>query len=507
MKHFLARIARFFWSWGFLKFCFVVVTLVILLYVEEDWRGARAWAATKAKWEARGESFDRNKLIPPPVPENRNLAALPLFKESQDPNDKRPSLIDVALKKALRRDDHPGLSLSYNWEKGGAPDVAKFRADIATQYTTAFGKSPANLDTLAQFNELYPFAGELTAATATRPDFRLSLAYDMQPIYGLSLGLLTDEVGLARILTYHALLALDQQQPDTALADIRTIWQIQQGISREPMLVAGLVANALTSLSLGVVYRGLDMHAWSDAQLHEIETQLRRIDALTGYQIAMRGEFLMFSIPTLTYLKTHPQIANLMGTESNPPPFYDTNPIFNAWPEGWIDLNAARVTDTLLSSLALTDPKTHRTFAGVAEKMRSDADAFAGTWVALAPWNIFSAISMGPVLNAALQFARAQVRVDEARIACGLERYRLARGAYPASLDELVPVFMSAVPPDVIDGQPYRYRLQPGGNYLLYSIGWNEKDDGGQAVFSLPPGTDEHDSPNKHGDWVWPVPR
>ncbi len=54
MKRFLTRIFRFFWSWGFLKFVLFATTFIILLYVEEDWRGARTWAATKAKWEARG---------------------------------------------------------------------------------------------------------------------------------------------------------------------------------------------------------------------------------------------------------------------------------------------------------------------------------------------------------------------------------------------------------------------------------------------------------------------
>ena len=42
MKRFLTHIFRFFWSRGFLKFVLFAVILVILLYVEEDWRGARS---------------------------------------------------------------------------------------------------------------------------------------------------------------------------------------------------------------------------------------------------------------------------------------------------------------------------------------------------------------------------------------------------------------------------------------------------------------------------------
>src|SRR5260370_1023445 len=79
MKRFLSKIGRFFWSWGFLKFVLGLIALIVFLYIEEDLRGAHAWAVTKAKWEAKGETFDYAKFIPPPVPDEKNLAAIPLF--------------------------------------------------------------------------------------------------------------------------------------------------------------------------------------------------------------------------------------------------------------------------------------------------------------------------------------------------------------------------------------------------------------------------------------------
>ncbi len=64
---------------GLLKFILGLVALIVLLYIEEDLRGAHAWAVTKAKWEAKGETFDYAKFIPPSVPDEQNLAAIPLF--------------------------------------------------------------------------------------------------------------------------------------------------------------------------------------------------------------------------------------------------------------------------------------------------------------------------------------------------------------------------------------------------------------------------------------------
>jgi hypothetical protein len=83
-------------------------------------------------------------------------------------------------------------------------------------------------------------------------------------------------------------------------------------------------------------------------------------------------------------------------------------------------------------------------------------------------------------------------------MACALERYRLANGQFPETLESLTPRFISHPPHDVITGQPYKYRRADDGQFILYSIGWNEKDDGGapgKALFD-----------QTQGDWVWSYP-
>jgi hypothetical protein len=88
--------------------------------------------------------------------------------------------------------------------------------------------------------------------------------------------------------------------------------------------------------------------------------------------------------------------------------------------------------------------------------------------------------------------ARHQTLVNQARLACALERYRLAQGQYPETLDALTPRFIERLPHDLIGGQPLKYQRLDTTRYRLYSIGWNEKDDGGL------PGPSRED-----GDWVW----
>jgi hypothetical protein len=96
----------------------------------------------------------------------------------------------------------------------------------------------------------------------------------------------------------------------------------------------------------------------------------------------------------------------------------------------------------------------------------------------------------------------AQCSSDLAMTACALERCRLANGNYPDSLNQLCPQFMGEIPHDLISGQPLKYRRTEDGRFLLYSVGWNEVDDGGQVGVKQSGFYDI-----KSGDWVWEYPR
>jgi len=65
--------------------------------------------------------------------------------------------------------------------------------------------------------------------------------------------------------------------------------------------------------------------------------------------------------------------------------------------------------------------------------------------------------------------------------ALALEQFRAAHNRYPAALSELAPGYLTAVLLDPFDGQPLRYR-QKGPGYVLYSVGPDLKDDGGQRM-------------------------
>src|SRR5213593_1910739 len=68
----------------------VLLTLIVGFYIVERWRGNAAWESYQAEARARGVKLTLPEYVPPPVPGDRNFAAIPLFqdafKEPQPPD-------------------------------------------------------------------------------------------------------------------------------------------------------------------------------------------------------------------------------------------------------------------------------------------------------------------------------------------------------------------------------------------------------------------------------------
>lgn len=97
---------------------------------------------------------------------------------------------------------------------------------------------------------------------------------------------------------------------------------------------------------------------------------------------------------------------------------------------------------------------------------------------------------------------------DGTLVAIALEFYHRQHGHYPATLAELTPQLLPAVPADRITGKPLHYRLKDG-KPVVYSVGADRTDDGGTPPMSHgQPKSDwaaQWDLPAAsvpHGDWV-----
>jgi hypothetical protein len=76
----------------------------------------------------------------------------------------------------------------------------------------------------------------------------------------------------------------------------------------------------------------------------------------------------------------------------------------------------------------------------------------------------------------------AQIRTAAAALAA--ERFRVERGRWPESLDQLVPKYLSAVPRDPFALGPLKLLKLPDGLFV-YSVGLDSHDDGGKIDFKF----------------------
>ena len=102
---------------------------------------------------------------------------------------------------------------------------------------------------------------------------------------------------------------------------------------------------------------------------------------------------------------------------------------------------------------------------------------------------------------------------DATLVAIALELYRRENGDWPTELEQLTPALLPEVPPDRFDGEPLRYRLVKG-RPVLYSLGIDRDDDGGQMAsegneivdrWTLVPLVESSNVVVPDGDWIlWP---
>jgi hypothetical protein len=84
--------------------------------------------------------------------------------------------------------------------------------------------------------------------------------------------------------------------------------------------------------------------------------------------------------------------------------------------------------------------------------------------------------------------AEAEARRRLIITAIALERYRGRHGSYPKGLEALVPELLKTAPVDFMDGKPLRYRLTDDGHFVLYSVGLDCVDNGGEMRRPRAPG-------------------
>lgn len=450
-----------------------LVTLYGLFVAVENWRGQHAWDTYQRDREAKGDTFDWKSVTPPPVPDADNFAMTPLFAELFPKPPQHPRL------NALRLPDAQGAD--GNRYLGRVENLA------------AWKKCFTNDDLLAALKVYEPMMKEISEALQERPKCRYPIRYEDN--VAMEIPHVTPLRNVARVYRLRALAELSAGQTDAAFEDVRLCLRLADTLKNEPVLISFLVSSSLRELAVQPIWEGLATHRWNDRQLAALQAEFANTDELTGFATVMRGERL-FSYHAFRWTMKQPTERRLQIIETGEGHPSGLESFINkAWPTGWWYQNMLTIDRCHTELLQpVIDPQRRRldpsTLKGVDEKALKKPTS---------PYNVLSKLLLPAFANCAKIAAASQTTVDEIIVACAVERCRLAKGALPDKLDALLPEFLAKIPTDVIDGQPLRYRRE-GDRFKLWSVGWNEKDDGGvvAATSETKPRWDRD-----KGDWVW----
>jgi hypothetical protein len=302
-------------------------------------------------------------------------------------------------------------------------------------------------------------------------------------------------------------------KPDDALRELTLIHDMCRILEKPPTgkpetLVEAIINVAISGLYVSTIGDGFKLKAWSEPQIAILQKQLKETE-LVPFVVAGL-EFEQVSSSHTLEKTPASKIGELFNTvivsstsEKNKPGIWKkiTNPMylyFKFCPRGWIYQNM--VNSVSLVELGYKDGvdlKQDTISPSFFNKATRDLEKSLNHRT---PFNVWAQIAIPNFTKAWQNTAYNQTLVNEAQIACALERYHLAHGEYPETLDALAPQFISLVPHDIINGQPLHYRRTDDGKFLLYSVGWNETDDGGQEISTQTKGGSIDYT---KGDWVW----
>jgi hypothetical protein len=484
-----------------------VATLIAFAYAEEDWRGHHAWTQFAGRSKARGFSLDMRDYVPPPVPDDQNFAMTPpfaglfdyewtatnvlwrdtniwqrvdRFEFGYDP--KKPNLGEWMYGRALN------LAAWQNYFRHGhIPDVYAWPVPPQT--------GQPSKDVLFSLKKIGPDLEALRVAAA-RPLCRFPIHYDELPT-----ALIVHVIYLTRAseaLELRACAELDSGDTAAAFADTQLIFRLADSLESEPIAFAAFDRCHIFDDAIQPVWEGLAAHRWSEEQLKAFEDRFSSVDLVAAFARA-RHAHAAFTCAWIESLKTSFASIGLLKNHSF---FRDDKLAHNLIPSGWIDQNA--VTAGRFFSEAERpefDVGAQRVFPDIAfansqlfDSIRIGASTFAFKEVSFA---------MSPQT-----LAHTQTDLNLALVACALERFRLSRGQYPASLTSLSD-YLAKPPHDLITGESLEYIFDPSDEFMLYSVGWNKADDHGaspsppprafttSAIYGYHPET---------GDWVWKYP-
>ncbi len=513
------------WRWRFFRFVVVsfaaLVTLFVLFHAVENWRGKRAWEQYRKEQEAKGVSFDFNSVVPPPVPDEQNFAMTPLLKPLLDLNPPGFHPRQKDSNGVARANSISGLMPlpinaatnwihSRSWRLGNRLNLEGWQQDIfaSTNLQHRAEMSTPAEDVLYALKQHDTALSELLMASQTRPLSRFNVNYEEESKPAILLPHLAPVKNMVEVLRMRAIASLAAGKNESAFADVNLMLRLTESIESEPFLISKLVRIACVEMSVTAIWEGLAGHSWTEGQLKALQIRLSSCDLIKDGWHGFEGE-RQAGNHTIEFLRKYPHMMGRIGYNSGgvnwPYAGGGERHWFKLIPSGWfyfeqVNYNTAYENFIMAAASRSKDQLDLKKLKETSKAMEREL-ADRNPWKAISRHRVLSHLLLPWVKNFAQKSVYAQSTIDMAIVAIGLEHYYLKHQGYPASLDALVPDYVPVLPHDIAVKSPFKYERQSKEAFRLWSVGWNQKDDGGVLVMGTGNATVIK---LEEGDWIWP---
>jgi hypothetical protein len=517
----------------------LVLTPGYLCFQADNALGTREWRRAHAAMVARGEPLTMEQLLGPPPADEENLAATPLLRPLVDyrlvvTNNGVTDFLwaDAAARYRVDAIGIPEPIAAAGTPKRGSKEprvydarlwledyargiratpVRKIQHPILPEFASRYGVTTsavpaldrekasalvitnAAAEVLEYLRRFEPELAELEQAAA-RPRSRFPVHWD--EVMSVQMAHLSAGKKLSTLFRVRAAARLAAGDTAGALADTHTLIRLGGMFSEEPLLISKLVQIAQVAVGIGGVWEGLAARTWDEAQIAGVQAAVARIDLRDAMVAGLQGERRLGNAMYDGMLGGSAPGMPAGGEGADGVLLMPGLPVYPALlaPHGFIrrsQVNHNRVLDALIDDVRSPEwPVSSTRQVSTEERLK------ALGMVPMTPDAILPSMLLPALDKAHAKAARQNVTARLAEIACALERFRLRHGGHPERLDALAPGFMTAVPADPMNRKPFGYRRTEEGEFRLWSVGLNGRDDGG--VMKAP------DKNDKEGDWVWP---
>lgn len=308
-------------------------------------------------------------------------------------------------------------------------------------------------------------------------------------------------------------LELHEGRVEESLEDLKACIVFTRFSEREPIMISQLVRVAIMNLAFESTWEILQHPDLNDRELAELQRAWESAGIITNtppvFEMERAMNVISFEKARQGYLNARAWLPSSGSRPVSPSSLPDKverlweELRYRMWRMHWSYDEELCIARTLQAGIeAMRDVRSNAPFAARLKKASSEYDAIFNSYT-----NVNANFVIGP--TSIYGYLRKLAITDTARelviTAIAIKRYQLAHRHYPANLDELIPVFLHAIPRDPMDGKPLRYHPNPDSTFLLYSVGEDGKDDGGDPN---PPKnvSTTHFYWTTGRDIVWPMP-